>query len=279
VVLFEPFYDSYPVCVAMAGGTARYVTLRFPDFSLDADALARAFTSRTRLVVLNTPHNPTGKVFSREELELIAELAKKHDALVLTDEVYEHLVYRGARHVPMATLPGMRERTLTLSSIGKTYSLTGWKIGWATGPAPLVKAAQAAHQFVTFATATPLQHAAAYALREHAEAYYEGLVKEYTIRRDRTVEMLSGCGLDVSVPRGAYYVLADFRRVFAGTDEQFARHLVSTLGVAAIPPSAFYAVDRDEGRRLIRFAFCKRTETLDAASRRLSQLSDRPPER
>jgi N-succinyldiaminopimelate aminotransferase len=274
VVLFEPFYDSYPACIAMAGAIPRYVTLRFPDFALDEGELARAFGSKTRLIVLNTPHNPTGKVFTRKELELIAALAKQHDALVLTDEVYEHLIY-DVEHVPIATLPGMRERTLTISSIGKTYSFTGWKIGWATGPAPLVKAAQAAHQFVTFATATPLQQAAAFALTEHAEPYYQALVKEYSVRRELLLEMLRARGLDVSIPRGAYYVLADFTRVFSGSDVDFARHLVTEIGVAAIPPSCFYASNPEEGRRLIRFAFCKRIETLEAARRKLASLTPR----
>jgi N-succinyldiaminopimelate aminotransferase len=272
VVLFEPFYDSYPVCAAMAGAIPRYVTLRFPDFSIDEEELARAFTSKTKLVVINTPHNPSGKVFSKRELELIAELAKKHDAIVLTDEVYEHLIYDGVEHVPMATLPGMRDRTLTISSAGKTYSLTGWKIGWATGPAPLARAAQAAHQFVTFATATSLQVAVAVALEQHAGAYYAALSKEYTARRDLLLDTLRAAHLEPSVPKGAYFVLADFTRIFSGTDIEFAHHLVKDIGVAAIPPSCFYASHPEDGRRLIRFAFCKRISTLEAARERLSQM-------
>jgi N-succinyldiaminopimelate aminotransferase len=249
------------------------VTLRFPDFAVDPDELAGAFSAKTKLVVLNTPHNPTGKVFSRSELEMIARLSNEHGAWVLTDEVYEHLIFAGAEHVPMATLPGMRDRTLTVSSIGKTYSLTGWKIGWATGPASLVKAAQAAHQFVTFATATPLQHAAACALTEHSVAFYEALMGEYSVRRDLLLDTLRAIGLEPSVPQGAYYVLAEFGRVFSGTDVEFARHLVSTIGVAAIPPSCFYSAHPEEGRKLIRFAFCKKLATLEAARERLLTLS------
>jgi N-succinyldiaminopimelate aminotransferase len=272
VVLFEPFYDSYPACVAMAGAIPRYVTLRFPDFAVDEEELERAFSAKTKLVVLNTPHNPSGKVFSKRELAMIAELAQKHGAYVLSDEVYEHLIFDDAEHVPIATLPGMRDRTLTISSTGKTYSLTGWKIGWATGPAPLAKAAQAAHQFVTFATATPFQQAVAYALTEHARPYYESLQQEYTARRDLLLHTLRAARLEPAVPKGAYFVLADFTRVFEGSDVEFAHHLVKEIGVAAIPPSCFYAAHPEEGRRLIRFAFCKRLETLESARTRLAKM-------
>ncbi len=275
VVLFEPFYDSYPACVAMAGAVPRYVTLRFPDFALDPDELEAAFSERTKLVVLNTPQNPTGKVFERDELELIASLARRHGAYVLTDEVYEHLTYDGVEHVPMATLPGMRERTLTISSTGKAYSFTGWKVGWATGPAPLVKAAQAAHQFVTFATATPLQYAVAAALEGHGRAFFAAQAAAFTGRRDLLLDTLRSAGLAAAVPKGAYFVLAEFGPVFEGSDLEFARHLVSEVGVAAIPPSCFYARAPEEGRRLIRFAFCKRLETLEAARTRLARLQPR----
>ncbi len=265
VVLFEPVYDSYPACIAMAGAVPRYVTLRFPDFALDLDALAAAFNERTKLLVLNTPHNPTGKVFTRAELEAIAELCARHDVVVLTDEVYEHLTYDDAEHVPMASIGDMRQRTLSLSSTGKTYSFTGWKIGWGTGPAHLVKAAQAAHQFVTFSTAAPLQHAVAYALEHHGAAFFEALRAEYTERRDHMLDTIRGMGLTPTHPRGSYFVLADFSSVFEGDDVAFAKHLVTEYGVAAIPPSGFYPANPDEGRRLVRFAFCKRIETLAAA--------------
>jgi N-succinyldiaminopimelate aminotransferase len=273
VILFEPFYDSYPACIAMAGAVPRFATLRFPDFAVDAPALERLFNSRTRLLLLNTPHNPTGKVFSREELELIAGLCRSHGVTVVTDEVYEHITY-GAEHVPIAGLPGMRERTLAISSAGKTFSLTGWKVGWAYGPAPLVAAAQAAHQFVTFATATPLQVAVARALGEQGDRYFEGLRADYRARRDFLVEALRDAGLEPAVPEGTYYILADFSRVFDGDDRAFARRLVERHGVAAIPPGVFYAAAPEDGRKLIRFAFPKRMETLRAAAERLRRLRE-----
>ncbi|MBI4881893.1 MAG: aminotransferase class I/II-fold pyridoxal phosphate-dependent enzyme [Planctomycetes bacterium] len=272
VILFEPFYDSYPACVALAGAVPRYVTLRFPDFALDERELRACVTKRTRMIVLNSPMNPTGKVFTRAELETIAALCREHDLIALTDEVYEHLVFDDALHVPLASLPGMRERTLSLSSTGKTYSFTGWKVGWATGPRALIDAAQAAHQFVTYATATPLQAAMAKALREHAEEYLKAFRAEYTRRRDFLVAALAQAGFTVTVPRGTYFVLAGFEKLFAGDDRAFARWLVKEHGVAAIPPSSFYAAAPEEGRRLARFAFCKKMETLERAAERLARI-------
>jgi len=269
VILFEPFYDSYPAGVAMAGAVPRFLPLRFPDFELDVDALAALFSSRTRLLVLNSPHNPTGKVFTRGELEAIAALCRRHDVTVLADEVYEHLTFDDAEHVPMATLAGMRQRTLTLSSAGKTFSYTGWKIGWGVGPAPLVAAAQAAHQFVTYCAPPPLQLAVARALTDCGPEYYETFRGEYTARRDFLVSALREVGFRVAAPRGTYFVLADFTPIFEGDDVAFARHLVSRHRVAAIPPSTFYRVAPEEGRRLVRFAFCKRHETLELAAERL----------
>ncbi len=265
VVLFEPVYDSYPACIAMAGAVPRYVTLRFPDFELDLDALEAAFSDRTKLIVLNTPHNPTGKVFTPKELQAIAELCERHDVIALTDEVYEHLFYDDAAHLPLAAIGDMQKRTLSLSSTGKTYSFTGWKVGWGTGPVELVRAAQAAHQFVTFATATPLQHAVATAIRENGPQFFAQLRAEYTERRDHMLETIRSMGLEPTVPRGSYFVLADFSNVFEGDDIAFAKSLVTEYGVAAIPPSGFYPANPDAGRRLIRFAFCKKMETLAAA--------------
>lgn len=273
VIFFEPVYDSYPACAAMAGAAPRYYTLEFPDFAVEAARLEALVTDKTRLILLNSPHNPTGKVFSRAELEIVAEVARKHDLLVLTDEVYEHLVYDEARHVALASLPGMRERTLSLSSVGKTYSFTGWKVGWGTGPAPLVKAAQAAHQFVTFATATPLQHGAAHALRHFSGAFLDELRAEYTARRDLLVDVLARVGFEVRAPKGAYFVLADFRPLFSGDDVAFARHLIEDVGVAAIPPSFFFPARPEAGRHLVRFAFCKKLDTLRAAAERLARLA------
>lgn len=269
VVLFEPYYDSYPAVVAMAGGAVRCCTLRFPDFALDLDALARCFTRRTRALVLNTPHNPTGKVFTAAELDAIASLCRAHDVVVIADEVYEHLTFDGHVHVPMAARPGMRDRTLTISSTGKTYSLTGWKIGWAVGPAPLVAAAQAAHQFLTFCPATPLQVAMATALERLDADYFDAFRADYTARRDQLMAGLTAAGFRVAAPAGTYFVLADFRALSDADDRAFARELIETAGVAAIPPSGFYRDTRDEGARLLRFAFCKRPETLAAACERL----------
>ena len=272
VILFEPVFDSYPACVAMAQAVPRYATLKYPDFEIDFDHLASLFNDKTKLLLLNTPHNPTGKVFSKEELERIAQLCLRHDVVVLTDEVYEHLTFDGVPHIPMASLPEMRDRTLSLSSIGKTYSLTGWKIGWSTGPAHLVKAAQAAHQFVTFATASPLQYGAAVALRDFGGDYLDQLRKDYTARRDRLIEALTAAGLRPNDPKGAYYVLADFSDVFDGDDVAFARHVTANIRVAAIPPSGFYPKSPECGRHLIRFAFCKQMDTLDQAAERLKKL-------
>jgi N-succinyldiaminopimelate aminotransferase len=272
VILVEPFYDSYPACVALAGAVPRFATLRFPDFRLDLDELAALFGPRTRVLVLNTPHNPTGRVFSRVELEGVARLCQEHDVVVLSDEVYEHLTYGDARHLPIACLPGMRDRVLTLGSTGKTFSLTGWKIGWGSGPAHLVAAAQAAHQFLTFASPTPLQVAVAHALSELGDEFFAALREEFRQRRDLLVAVLREVGFEVSVPDGTYFVVADFTPLHTGDDRSFVRHLVDRVGVAAIPPSVFYSARPEEGRRLVRFAFCKRLETLEAAAARLRGL-------
>lgn len=284
VILFEPYYDSYMACAAMAGAAARVVTLRAPPetppesdraqparFTFDPDELRAAFTPRTRLLLLNTPHNPTGKVFTREELALIASLCVEHDVIALTDEVYERLTYGAtAEHVSLATLPGMRERTITCSSMGKTYSMTGWKIGWAVAPAPLSAGVRAAHQFLTFAAPTPLQRAAAAALRE-GESSVADLVRHYGAARDFLVGALRKAGLRPYVPDGTYFVMADHGALGMGDDVAFCRRLTAEFGVAAIPPSAFYT-NKQHARTLARFAFCKRMETLEEAAKRLKRL-------
>jgi N-succinyldiaminopimelate aminotransferase len=269
VVLFEPYYDSYKASVRMSGARARIVTLHAPDWRFDPDALKDAFGPRTRAILVNTPHNPTGKVFTREELGQIASLCLERDVLCITDEVYEHLVYEG-EHVPMATLPGMRERTVTISSFGKTFSLTGWKIGWAGAPAPLTAAVRAAHQFVTFATATPLQHGAAVALTEGGP-YFRLLRDDYQRKRDYLVRSLARIGFAVRPPAGAYFVCADFRPLGFVDDVAFCRMLVEKHGVAAIPPSVFYD-HKKHGKSYARFAFCKKDETLETAVARLERL-------
>jgi len=272
VILFEPFYDSYPPCLALSGAVPRFITLRFPDFALDEAALRALVTPRTRMIVLNTPMNPTGKVFTEEELGIIASVCQEHDLIALTDEVYEHLVFDEAEHKPLATMPGMRERTLTLSSAGKTFSFTGWKIGWGTGPATLLDGAQAAHQFLTYAVPTPLQKAVAFALGNFRENFLAQFRSEYLARRDFLVTALQDVGFEVAIPKGTYFILVDFTPVFEGTDWEFARWLTVEHGVAAIPPSSFFQADAGEGRRLARFAFCKRMETLEAAVDRLRRI-------
>lgn len=272
VALLEPFYDSYPACVALAGAEADFVTLRFPDFAIDLERLEEIFRAGTKLLLLNTPHNPTGRVFSAEEMTAVARLCCEHDVLVVADEVYEHLWYDGHRHVPIASLPGMRERTLTLSSAGKTFSVTGWKIGWATGPADMVAAAQSAHQFLTFATSTPFQVAIGTWISQSSKVDFDVFRDEYDARRRYLVDVLRDVGFDVAVPEGTYFVLADFTALHEGDDLAFVRDLVSGCGVAAIPPSFFYRAAPEEGRRLVRFAFCKRMETLERAAERLQGL-------
>ena len=279
VIFFEPHYDSYPVCAAMAGAVSRFSTLRFPAFAIDFDDLEDCFTDRTRVLFINTPHNPTGKVFSTEELEVLAQLCISRNVLVITDEVYEHITYDGVEHVPIAKLPGMRDRTLTISSAGKTFSMTGWRIGWVTGPSPIVAAVQRAHQYVTFAPATPLQVALARSLVSMAESYFDKLREEYTRRRALLLDAMESTGLRAAVPEGTYYILADFTGIWDGDDRSFVHHLIDHCGVAAIPPSSFYTRLPEEGKGLVRFAFCKRRETLEVAAERLGHLKNRNPEK
>ncbi len=275
VIVFEPVYDSYVPNMLMAGVTPRYVPLRPPDWTFDPDELARAFNSRTRAIIVNTPHNPTGKVYSRADLSAIAELCRKHGVVAITDEVYEHILYDGARHIRLATLPGMGERTLTISSLGKTFTVTGWKIGWALGPQELVTGLNRAHQFITFAVSSPLQAAAAAAL-SLPNTYYEELQTTYQAKRDTMLRALRGAGLEAQPPQGGYFILADWRRMappHIQDDVQFARWLISEVGVACIPPSAFYQEsDRQLARTLARFAVCKKDETLQAAAERLQKI-------
>ncbi len=270
VILFEPYYDSYMACVSMSGAVPKFVTLRPPDFALDTDALRAAVTPRTRAILVNTPHNPTGKVFTRAELEEIAELCREHDLIAITDEVYDRMVFDG-EHIRLATLDGMRERTVTLSSLGKTFSLTGWKIGWAIAPPALTAGVRAAHQYTTFATATPLQYGAAAALGAPA-SYYQELLEQYRRRRDLLVAGLSDLGFEVYTPQGTYFVLADHTAFGQPDDTAFCRHLIDHAGVAAIPPSAFYSNPAD-GHKLVRFAFCKTQDTLREALDRMQKLN------
>lgn len=279
VVVFQPMYDSYQPCIAMAGAIARPVLLRAPDYAFDLDELRGAVTARTRMILLNTPHNPTGKVFSADELAAIASVAIEHDLLVVTDEVYEHLVFDGLAHRPIATLPGMAERTLTISSGGKTFSTTGWKVGWATGPEPLVTAARTAKQFLTYVSSGPFQAAIAVGLAL-GDPFYAGLAATLQAKRDRLSAGLRGAGFEVFDSHATYFVTADVRPVRPDGDGMaFCRELPSRCGVVAIPNEVFYAADaasRAAGRHLVRFAFCKRMEVLDDAVERLARLWPEP---
>ncbi|HVC14212.1 MAG TPA: pyridoxal phosphate-dependent aminotransferase [Acidimicrobiales bacterium] len=269
VVMFEPFYDSYPACVAMAGAVARTVTLRAPDWSFDPEELRAAVSPRTRLLLLNTPHNPTGKVFSIEELGEIAQICQEHDLAAVTDEVYEHLVYDGA-HVPLATLPGMYERTVSLSSAGKTFSFTGWKIGWATGPADLVARVRAAKQFLTFATGTPFQHAIAAGL-DAGERLVAPLRESLRERRDLLCDGLAELGLSVYRPAATYFATTDVASIGETDGMKFCLELPERCGVAAVPSSVFYR-DPRRGRTLVRWVFCKRPDVLHEALARLKAV-------
>jgi N-succinyldiaminopimelate aminotransferase len=276
VVVFEPMYDSYQACIAMAGARAVPVVLRpQPDgrYRFDPDELRQAMSARTRLILFNSPHNPTGKVFDRSELEIVASVATEHDVLVVTDEVYEHLVFPGATHVPIATLPGMAERTLTISSGGKTFNTTGWKVGWACGPAPLVTAARTAKQFLTYVNGAPFQPAMAAGL-DLGDEYYAALAADLTVKRDHLGAGLVAAGFDVFRPEATYFTTVDIRPVEpSGDGMAFCRSLADRCGVVAIPNEVFYARP-EHGRHLVRFACCKRLDVLDEAARRLAGLRD-----
>ncbi len=270
VIVFEPFYENYGPDAILSGAVPRYVTLREPDWSFDPDELRAAITPRTRGLVLNSPHNPTGKVFDRAELETIAAVCREHDLVAFTDEIYEHIVYAG-EHIPLATLPGMRERTVAVNSTSKTYSVTGWRVGWVIAPPELTAAVRKTHDFLTVGAAAPLQHAAAVALAM-PDDYYEALAAGYRRRRDLLLPSLEAAGFRVFAPDGAYYVMTDIAGVTGEDDVTFARRLVRDPGVAGVPGSSFYS--RPElGRTKLRFAFPKRDETLAAAAERLSRLA------
>ena len=266
VVMFEPFYDSYRATIAMAGAKERVVALRDPDFSYDPAELEAAITPKTRILILNSPHNPTGKVFRRAELEHIAQLCVEHDLIALTDEVYEHLVF-DCEHIPLATLEGMRQRTVMLSSTGKTFSFTGWKIGYSCAPPAITAALRTAHQFITFCNGTPFQLAMAKALAL-PDSFYSEFARDYRSRRDRLVAGLKDVGFEVLTPDGTYFVCVDIRKLGFDNDRELCRLLPEKVGVAAIPNSAFY-LDPKRGQHLVRFAFCKTDAVLDEGIARL----------
>jgi N-succinyldiaminopimelate aminotransferase len=269
VIALEPYYDSYAACIAMAGARRVPVTLRAPLFRPDLDALRDAITSRTRLILLNTPHNPTGMVATADELAAIAELAIRHDLLVVTDEVYEHLVFEGV-HIPMATLPGMRERTVTISSGAKTFSFTGWKVGWVTGTPELVTAVRTAKQFLTFVNGGPFQYAIAAGLAL-PDTFYADAAASLRRKRDLLAGGLRSAGFEVFVPQGTYFITTDIAALGEPDGLEFCRSLPHRCGVVAVPNVVFYD-DRDAGRTQVRFAFCKRAEVLAEAAERLGRL-------
>lgn len=267
VILIEPYYDAYPVDVSLAGGVPRYVTLRPPDFGIDPDELREAFGPRTRAVVVNNPHNPTGRVYTEDELEAIADLCREFDVIAICDEVYEEMTF-GAPHHRLANFDGMWERTLTLSSLGKTFSLTGWKVGWAIGPPELTRGLRSAHQFLTFTTPTPVQHGAVAALSA-PDSFYEQMRSDYRAKRDLLAGGLAEAGFEIYTPEGTYFLMAGHPG--AGDDREFCLQLIEKAGVVAIPPSVFYS-DPADGADLVRFAFCKDEATLEEALSRIAGL-------
>jgi aminotransferase len=275
VIVFEPFYENYGPDAILCGATPRFVRLREPDWTYDADELAKAFCNQTKAIIINTPNNPTGKVFSRAELEHIAALCRKWDVVAVTDEIYEHMTYDGAEHVTLASLEGMRERTVTISGISKTFSVTGWRVGYCLASPPLTGAIRKVHDFLTVGAPAPLQEAAATALALPDE-YYRTLADGYRARRDFLVPALEAAGFRTFPPRGAYYVMTDISGFGFPDDVAFARHLVAEGGVAAVPGSSFYS-DPAAGRQRLRFHFARRRETLEAAVQHLGRLKARAP--
>ncbi len=274
VIVFEPYYENYGPDAILSGATPRFVRLREPDWSFDPAELEAAFNDRTRAIVINTPNNPTGKVFTRAEMESIAALCRKWDVIAITDEIYEHMIYEG-EHVSMAALEGMRERTVTISGLSKTWSVTGWRIGWCLAPPEIVNAIRKVHDFLTVGAPAPLQEAAAVALTM-PDAYYAKLVEGYRERRAFLLPQLEAAGFGVFQPHGAYYVMTDLSGFGFDDDVAFARFLVSEVGVAGVPGSSFYS-NPASGRQRLRFHFARRRETLEAAVERLQSLKSRLP--
>lgn len=278
VVIFEPFYENYGPDSVLSGAKPKFVKLRPPkedggEWTFDEKELRRAFHKHTKAIILNTPNNPTGKVFTREELELIRDLCLEFDVLAITDEIYEHIIYDGARHISMMALDGMRDRTVTINGMSKTYSVTGWRVGWAVAPEKITNAIRKVHDFLTVGAPAPMQEAGAAALSLPFD-YYSGLAEGYRVRRDHLIPALSAAGFRCFRPRGAYYVMTDISTFRFKEDVAFAKYLVQEIGVACVPGSSFYRDPRD-GSRQVRFAFCKKPETLDEAARRLARLASR----
>jgi aminotransferase len=270
VVVFEPFYENYGPDAILSGATPRYVTLHEPGWTFDPDELAAAFNDKTKAIIINTPNNPTGKVFSREELETIAALCRKWDAIAISDEIYEHIIYDGHEHIPMATIEGMADRTVTLNGLSKTFSVTGWRVGWTISPPSLTGAIRKVHDFLTVGAPAPFQEAGAVALGL-PDDYYTALAAKYRERRDVLLDILERHHFTCYKPYGAYYIMTDISTFGFTDDVEFARYLVKDVGVAAVPGSSFYKTP-GVGRTKLRFCFCKRDETLQEADRRLEKL-------
>jgi aspartate/methionine/tyrosine aminotransferase len=270
VVVFEPFYENYGPDSIISGATPRFVRLQPPDWTFDPEELAAAFNSSTKAIILNSPNNPTGKVFTRAELECVRDLCVRWDTFAISDEIYEHMLYDGAEHISIASLEGMRDRAITINALSKTYSVTGWRVGWAIAPPEVTSPIRKVHDFLTVGAAAPLQAAGAVALR-FPPSYYETMAREYTERRDRMLAMLTQAGFRCGRPRGAYYIMADISAFGFADDVSFAKHLVKDIGVAGVPGSSFYRNPAD-GRTQIRFTFCKTEKTMQAAAERLAKL-------
>ena len=271
VVIFEPFYENYGPDTILSGATPRFVRLNPPNWTFDASELAGAFGPATKAIIVNTPNNPTGKVFDRAELEFIRDLCVQWNTFAVTDEIYEHLLYDGATHISLASLEGMRERTITINALSKTYSVTGWRVGWAIAPPEVTAAIRKVHDFLTVGAAAPLQEAGAKALKM-PQSYYDDVASKYLARRDRMLRILTNAGFNCVRPRGAYYIMTDISRFGFPDDVTFTRHLVEKIGVAAVPGSSFFR-NPANGSQYVRFAFCKKDQTLDAAAERLAKLS------
>ena len=272
VIVIEPYYDSYVPGVRMAGGKPVYVPMHPPAWTFDADELRAAFSPSTRAIILNTPNNPTGRVYTQAELQLIADLCIQYDVIVISDEVYEHLIFEGHQHVAIASLDGMFERTVTVGSAGKTFGMTGWKIGWVYGMPELVTGVWRAHQFITFATNHPTQAAVAYAFTL-GNSYYEEYQALYSHKRELVMQVINAAGMSAIQPEGTYFIMGDFSDVFDGNDVEFCKYLIERIGVATIPPSAFFSEKhRKHAENHVRFAFCKSDETLERAAQRMLSL-------
>jgi len=270
VIVFEPYYENYGPDIALSGGVRKVVPLSAPDWSFDREELRRAFSARTKAIILNTPNNPTGKVFSREELEFIGGLCQEFDALAITDEIYEHITYDGATHVPIITIPGLRDRSILVNSMSKTFSVTGWRVGWVIASPDLTDSIRKVHDFLTVGAAAPLQQASALALAADDD-YYEHLSSDYVVRRDLLVGHLEAAGFRCYQPKGAYYVMTDISGFGFADDRVFAQHLLEHIGVIGVPGSSFYSASGG-GSQQMRFCFCKKSETLEAAAGKLAKL-------